>query len=124
MLKHVTTFFSAFLLCGFSLLAQNAFTIRGTIQDAETKRPLEGAYLTLDGTDRQGISDSQGNFVIFNVPSGNYIMSVGLTNYVPVSLNVKVQNANLDLGIIQLLSQPDQTAIIKEDFIPTISLSD
>lgn len=124
MLKHVTTLLSAFLICSISLLAQNAFTIRGTIQDAETKRPLEGAYITFDGTDRQGISDSQGNFVIFNVPSGNYIMSVGLTNYVPVSLNVKVQNANLDLGIVQLLAQPDQTAIIKEDFIPTISLSD
>ncbi len=104
--------------------AQNAFTVRGTIQDAENKRPLEGAYITIDGTDRQGISDNQGNFVLFNVPTGNYLFSISLTNFVPVSLNVKVQGADLDLGIIQILAQPDQTMVVKEDFIPTISLSD
>ncbi|MDX1941499.1 MAG: TonB-dependent receptor [Saprospiraceae bacterium] len=124
MLKHFTAFFITFLLYSAVLSAQNGYTIKGTIQDAETKRPLAEAYISVEGTNSQSISDNQGNFIVFNVPSGAYILSIGVANYVPLSLNVKVENADADLKIVQMVAQPDLTTTVKEDFIPTISLSD
>ncbi|HMO40250.1 MAG TPA: TonB-dependent receptor [Saprospiraceae bacterium] len=113
------------LLLGFPLsLTANNFIIRGVVQDAETQRPRPGAYVNLTDLGQQAITDARGNFILYDVPSGNYTLEIYSTNYVRVSLNVKVQDRDLDLGIIQILAQTDGTTSILEDFIPTISLSD
>lgn len=122
MLKIYQFLFFAILLCFPGLVL--AATIRGTVQDAETSLPLGGVYVTLEILNLQAISDAQGNFEIYNVPQGNYTLSFSVANHIPVSLNIKVNASTLELGVVQLVAQPDGTAVIREDFIPTISLSD
>lgn len=115
-------------LLGFVLLLSvsvaMAATLKGTVQDAEAKLPMEGVFVGLEGTGIIATTDAQGNFILYNVPTGNYVVEFAVVNYVPVSLNVKVENQEVDLGIVQLLAQPENASVIKEDFIPTISLSD
>ncbi len=115
-----------FLLFFFTLSMPSIFsaTLRGTVQDGETKLPIEGVFVGLEGTGIVATTDAQGNFFLYDVPSGRYVVEIVLANYVPVSLNVKVSSSEVDLGIVQLLAQPENTTILKEDFIPTISLSD
>jgi len=111
------------LLIGLPTFLQAA-TIRGTVKDAETGLPLQNVYAIIEVLNAQGISDEQGNFEIYNVPSGNYTLKFELENYVPVTLNINVTGEVLDLGDVQLVAQPDGTAVVREDFIPTISLSE
>jgi hypothetical protein len=98
--------------------------VKGTVQDAETRLPVEGVIVSLEGTGITGATDAQGNFALYEVPSGNYIVAFTETNHVPVSISIRVEGAELDLGVVQLLAQPENTTVIKEDLIPTISLSD
>ncbi len=111
-------------LCMLATPALFAATLRGTVQDAETRLPIAGVFVTLQGSDISGITDSKGNFLLYKVPEGSYVVAFAGANYVPVSMNVKVGQEEVDLGVVQLLAQPEQTSVIKEDFIPTISLSD
>lgn len=99
-------------------------TVKGTVQDAETKLPLEGVFVGLEGTGIIATTDAQGNFVLYEVPMGSYVIEFSAANYIPVSLNIKAESNDLDLGIVQLLAQPENASVVKEDFIPTISLSD
>ncbi len=121
MFKHYLILLALFAT---TMSAALAATVKGTIQDAETRLPLEGVFVSVQGTNLLATTDVQGNFVLYEVPLGNYTVEFNRTNYVPVSMNVKVEGFEMDLGIVQLLAQPDQTSVIKEDFIPTISLSD
>lgn len=114
------------LLTLFASFASSAIaaTVKGTVRDAETKLPLSSVFVTIQGTNFLAATDAQGNFSFYDVPAGSYTVEFTRNYYVPVSMNVKIENAEVDLGIIQLLAQPEQTTTIKEDFIPTITLSD
>ena len=127
--KILTLSFACFSF--FIAVAQNpisrgieSLSVKGTVQDAETKRALADVYVSVNGTNLFVTTDSKGDFILYNVPKGNYIVELTYPNYVPVSLNLKVETADVDLGIIQILAQPEGTTVVKEDFIPTISLAD
>jgi len=53
---------------------QYPHTISGTVRDKETGEPLEMAYVNLPGTSLAAISDSDGKFVIKDVPRGKYTL--------------------------------------------------
>ncbi len=101
-----------------------ATTIKGTVQDAETRQPLADVYISLQNTGIVGISDGRGDFVLYNVPAGNFVAEFMRAGYVPLALNIKVEGNEFDLGIVQMLVQPEGVSVVREDFIPTISLAD
>jgi TonB-dependent SusC/RagA subfamily outer membrane receptor len=58
--------------------AQTAGTIAGTVVDASTMRPVNGAQIAVDGSERGTLSDARGRFIIPNLPPGRH--SVRVTN--------------------------------------------
>jgi len=56
-------------------------TITGTITDRDTKHPLPGANVILDGTNMGAATDVNGRFGIRNVPVGSYSIRVHMIGY-------------------------------------------
>lgn len=55
-----------------SAASQSAGTITGTVVDASTMRPVNGAQVTVVGTGRGTLSDARGGFLLTNVPAGSH----------------------------------------------------
>ena len=76
-MKTLLLFISLF---SFQAFAQNA-TIAGKVIDKDTKEPLIGANVVLDGTSRGAATDIYGFFKIKNIPAGNYIIRATYVGY-------------------------------------------
>ncbi len=89
-LVTVTFFFYALIL--FS--QDYTQTIRGSVIDADTELPLQGATIVVtDVTPQKGtISDANGAFSFNNIPIGRHNLSITFIGYNPVALR------NLSLG--------------------------
>ncbi|MCF2497941.1 TonB-dependent receptor [Dyadobacter chenhuakuii] len=67
--------------------AQNfTSTIRGTVQDADTKSPLAGATVSVISPQTGTITDAQGAFRFDNLPTGRYQLSVSYVGYETVRI--------------------------------------
>jgi len=67
-----------------TLKAQNStFTqsIKGTVIDAESKKPLPEATVTINGINKGTVTDSLGNFTITNIPIGRQTLLITLMGY-------------------------------------------
>ncbi|NLR82946.1 TonB-dependent receptor [Chitinophaga eiseniae] len=88
------------------LFAQQA-VIRGTITDAKSNRPLQGAYVHLDGAHLRMTTDATGNYEFAGVKPGEYKLKVSFIGYQKfeqkVALaGVQVLNVPLTPGIAAL----------------------
>jgi hypothetical protein len=89
-----------FLLAASTLLVlqsfgQNTGTIRGSLIDTTTKQILKGASITvLEEKDstlvKFGLADEKGNFVINDIPFGNYLMLIAFQGYKPQYKNISL----------------------------------
>jgi len=74
--------FKIFVL--LALLTQFAFAqygkISGKVVDKETKEPLIGASVVIQGTTLGAATDINGNYVILNVPAGVYTVVASAFN--------------------------------------------
>ncbi len=65
--------------------------ISGKVTDSETKEPLVGATVLLQGTTFGASTDINGNYVILNVPAGTYAIKTFYVGYNPLTItNVSV----------------------------------
>ena len=81
----------AFVLAGaVPLSAQASGTIRGQITDAATQRPLNGAQVSLVGTQRGGLANSSGQYLILNVPVGTYTVRAEIIGFGAQEMDVTV----------------------------------
>ncbi len=79
-LKH--TFLVSLSLLVASLPASpQAGIIQGTITDLDTKQPLPGANVILNGTNMGAATDYNGHFEILNIPVGSYSIQVHMIGY-------------------------------------------
>jgi iron complex outermembrane receptor protein len=124
-----TLLFSIFLaLVPIFLFGQR--TITGTITDAETKEPLLGANILIQGTTTGTITDFDGNFSL-DVPEGTTGLLISYTGYAEIVYPLGAENVlNIELTAGELL---DEVVVIgygtvkKEDAtgaIQTISTED
>lgn len=82
----------AFVLGLFSSRAQSSEPnlsqkIKGTIADADSKKPLQGATLKLIGVSATSITDKDGNFYFNNVKVGRQTLEISLVGYEPRIIN-------------------------------------
>ncbi|MCB0557966.1 MAG: TonB-dependent receptor [Lewinellaceae bacterium] len=114
-------------LLAFSIQAKTV-NVRGVVNDSETKSPLEGALVTLDGTRASAVTDGKGAFLFFGVEEGEHTFSVKAEGYSDQSIRVAIESdseQDFNLGTIELAPEQQESGIVnKEDFIPTITLSD
>src|SRR3970282_2411548 len=76
-MKTLLLFISLF---SFQAFAQNA-TIAGKVIDKDTKEPLIGANVVLDGTSWGAATDIYGFFKIKNIPAGTYTIRASYVGY-------------------------------------------
>ena len=73
---------SLFLFSNTLLHAQPfTSTIRGTVRDADTGIPLEGANLLLSPVEKGSITDVSGTFRFADLPVGRYLLTVSYVGY-------------------------------------------
>ena len=76
--------FIALLAIAASARAQG--TISGSVVDSQTGDPLIGATIFLEGTNTGTICDFEGNFQLFNVEPGNYVLVSSMIGYQKTSI--------------------------------------
>ncbi|HNA17995.1 MAG TPA: carboxypeptidase-like regulatory domain-containing protein, partial [Ferruginibacter sp.] len=74
---------SLVMLCLTSRAQNTAFTqsIKGIVIDAESKKPLRDAAVTISGINKGTITDSLGNFTLSGIPIGRQTLEVSLLGY-------------------------------------------
>ncbi len=87
-MKNIVKFLIAVLLVLVS--AQLAIAqygkIAGKVVDRETKEPLPGASVIIQGTTLGAAADANGNYVILNVPAGVYTVTASYVGYQSVTV--------------------------------------
>ena len=88
-------------LAGAEPLDAQAGTIAGTVLNAVTLRPLGGAQVMIEGTDRGTLADANGRFLMLNVPGTEVELTVVMLGYQVARARVRVG----DTGVRMLLSE-------------------
>ncbi|HOY03880.1 MAG TPA: TonB-dependent receptor [Saprospiraceae bacterium] len=82
-------------LCTFSALAQ---TITGTVNDAETRKPLTGARVVLKGTNAGTVTDASGRFSLNTKQQPPYTLVVSMLGFGEREISV----SSADAGVLDL----------------------
>ena len=69
--------------------------ITGVVIDSETKSPLPGANVMIDGTGLGAATDTEGNYFIINVPPGVYKVKAMMMGYSTINMTSVQVNVNL-----------------------------
>ena len=99
MIKKLTSTISLLLIVMFATAAD----IKGVVKDSETKEPLIGASVQIDGTTVGTITDLDGSFVLNGV-KGETTIVVSYVSYITKKLKI---NASKDTAPIEILLEPD-----------------
>ena len=86
-----------------SIMAANAGTIRGTVIDKQTKEPLTGATIQIQGSSQGAIADLDGRFAL-EVGSGSYTLLIRYVGYVDVTLNAVKADAKAPELLIEMVT--------------------
>jgi hypothetical protein len=97
------------------LAAQATGTIRGQVMDAATQRPLAGAQISLVGTQRGGLVNSSGQYLILSVPVGTYTVRAETIGFGAQEMDVTVSAQEVALANFAL----SQQAIDLEELVVT-----
>jgi iron complex outermembrane recepter protein len=118
MRSHIVSGFAALTLCGAlwnSLAGQSVGVLRGTVTNKETRAPVSGAVVALRGTDYRARANSNGEFVLSNVPAGNYILTVnaiGVAPYTSQSVDIRAgETTRLAVSVETSLVTLDQVQV-------------
>lgn len=120
------------LSCLLAFLAYGIYAqveVKGVVLDSETQLPVPGVVVTIEAQPFTGVTDAQGSFSLYEVPEGEYDLTYhSKGDYIDQTLRTLIE-ANgqrvVDLGVVTLLPTAREEGITnKEDFIPTITLSD
>ena len=97
--------------------------LTGVVIDSETKSPLPGANVMIDGTIFGAATDLEGNYIIINVPPGIYkvkamMMGYTTTNITNVSVNVNLTSTvNFELKPTVLEMGEEVTIVADRELI-------
>ena len=75
----------------------------GQVRDAQTRRPVNAAAVSLVGRTEMGVTNRQGGFVLSGVPVGVYELSVRHLGYAPLTHPVRVTRGittEVEVGLV------------------------
>lgn len=112
-------FFASMVLITLSAITMQLFAentsrhhLRGNIVNNETEA-IGNAFVTLEGTVYSTVTDLDGNFILRNIPEGNYKLIVQVLGYQKKAIDVPVnEESTKDLNIILLESMYDMPQIV------------
>ncbi len=97
MLRKLLSMALALLLLPAFVLAQGSIT--GTVSDAATGETLPGANVVVQELNRGAATDTEGRFVIDNVPNGTYTLTSSFVGYKKFETTVEVSGSETTLNI-------------------------
>jgi iron complex outermembrane receptor protein len=74
-------FICASLLMTAMSFSQSKTQLSGKISDAKTGEPLAGASIILAGSKVGTTTDSSGNYILNNIPSGHTLIEISYSGY-------------------------------------------
>lgn len=83
------------ILAASSAAAQQTGSIRGKVVEASSLQPLAGAQVSIEGTGRGGLTNDAGDFLLLNVPAGEYSVRVDMIGYRTATERVTVTAGQL-----------------------------
>ena len=118
-------FYLIFALSFFRVFAGTTGKLTGKVTDQNTGEPLIGVNILLEGTSFGVATDDEGNYLIINIPPGNYSLKVTYIGYQPfVTRNVVIStdqttriDVKLDESVITMegVEVVAQRSIIQKD---------
>lgn len=96
---------------GAPLEAQQSGPIAGTVRAAQSAQPLNGAQVTILGTDLGTVTDSRGRFRIDNVSGPQVTVRVQLIGHRPVERDVTVGTTDLRITLSQTAVQLEELVV-------------
>lgn len=111
---------AAVFLLFFGMLAQSAIaqaTLLGTVTNAATGRTLEGARVTIKGSQIEVTADSQGVYRFDNVTTGNVLLAVSYTGLKTVEVAVAMVPGGVtrqDVGLTADIYRMEKFAVAGE----------
>src|SRR5690606_25269899 len=84
--------------------------ISGIVSDAETKAPLPGANIVLQGTGKGTVSNQAGRFALDNVQPGPYQLIISYLGFTTQSLDIEAPAENLEISL-------NPVSLLTEEFI-------
>ncbi len=100
----------AVLLPAIAFAQLNTAKVEGTVRDADTGAPLQGAQVLIEGTRLGNVTNADGYFFILNVPPGRRDISFTFTGYQKTTVTAQLLlagqtttvNANLSSTVVQM----------------------
>jgi iron complex outermembrane receptor protein len=87
------------MLSTLPVYAQVANTVKGTVEDVETKEPIAGANVLVLGTSLKAVTDDHGHYSIYNLRDGTYDIKA---SHVAYTAEVK-RDISLDAGKTEIV---------------------
>jgi outer membrane receptor for ferrienterochelin and colicin len=105
----------ALILALFTTLLFSATTgkLAGTIIDAQTREPLPGANIVVEGQYIGAASDLDGNYVILNVRPGSYTIIISMIGY----QDIKFENIQVSVDLTTTINAELQESVEELDAI-------
>lgn len=98
-------------------------TISGRISDAETREPLPGVNIVIDGTRLGAAADDQGTFLITDVPVGQYRLHIRMVGYKvkilrqirvaadqQTELQIELEAISIEMGAVSVTGEKREAA--------------
>ena len=97
----IVTFFSAVLTAG------QTGKITGTVVDQETGNPLPGVNVLLEGTSMGAATNSDGKFVILDIPPGLYLVKFSFIGYATITIENVRSTTDLTTNLYTINMNPE-----------------
>ena len=107
-----------FILAISSILYGNTGKISGKVTDLKSGEPLAGVNVFLDGTPYGAASDQFGEYVVLNIPPGNYTLRASYIGYASFRVeNIRVsldQTTNQNFILKEAVIEGEEVTVIAE----------
>ena len=115
-MKMIVTTAIVWLCCTISLTSQTTTSIKGTIVEASSEKPLKGVLVKIKNTSISFKTTNNGQFFIEKIPIGNQVLELRFESFESQNLPITIlKNTHIDLGIIFLypsIPEINETSVI------------
>lgn len=101
-LKIKKTALSVFLLMNAFVLFAHSGQIKGTVTDSISGKPVENANIIIESSPWAAVSNQAGEFVLNQIPEGEYVLAIMHLSYTTKKIKVLVKNGEITLLHISL----------------------
>ena len=109
--RGLTLSLALLALAGARPLAAQAGPVGGTVLNATTGRPLIGAQVVVEGTQRGSLTDANGRFLIQNVPGTTIELRVVMLGYQETRVTARVGDTSVRINMAESAIQLDEIVV-------------